>query len=115
MDVEKIQKRLRFFTAERDWEQFHSPKNLVMALAGETGELVELFQWLSEEESYEIAKKEDKIFVEEEVADIAIYLLRICDKLSIDLEKAVNNKIEKNGIKYPVALSKGKATKYNRL
>lgn len=116
MDIKYIQERLAGFAAERDWDQFHSPKNLVMALAGEVGELLEIFQWLTEEQSQNIcAEANGKRRVEEEVADIAIYLARLCDKLEIDLGKAVLDKIALNEQKYPVNKAKGNAKKYNEV
>lgn len=114
MDVKAIQQRLEQFSRERDWEQFHSPKNLAMALAGEAGELVEIFQWLTEAES---RSKSDAARLEaasQELADITIYALRLADKLGIDLEAAVQRKMEVNAAKYPVALARGNATKYSR-
>jgi len=114
MDIKEIQDKLAKFTEERDWDQFHSPKNLVMALTSEVGELNELFQWLTEEQS---SMKDDIVKVEEirkEIADIFIYLLRLADKLDIDIEEAVREKIEINAKKYPIDLAKGNATKYNR-
>lgn len=116
VDLKHIQERLASFAAERDWDQFHSPKNLAMALAGEAGELLEIFQWLTEEQSRSIcttAKGKKK--VEEEVADIAIYLARLCDKLGLDLNKAVMDKIAVNEQKYPVSKAKGNAKKYNEV
>ncbi len=113
MDVSEIQTRLRQFSSERDWDQFHSPKNLAMALAAEAGELVELFQWLTEAQSMELAKDESKLSrVGEEVADVLIYLLRLTDKLGIDLDLAVEQKIHSNAEKYPVELAKGNSLKY---
>ena len=114
MDIKEIQDKLAKFAEERDWDQFHSPKNLVMALTSEVGELNELFQWLTEEQS---SMKDDIVKVEEirkEIADIFIYLLRLADKLDIDIEEAVREKIEINAKKYPIDLAKGNATKYNR-
>ena len=114
MDIKEIQKNLAKFAEERDWDQFHSPKNLAMALTSEVGELNELFQWLTEEQS---SMKDDIGKIEEirkEIADIFIYLLRLADKLDIDIEEAVREKIEINGKKYPIDLAKGNATKYNR-
>ncbi len=116
MDIAKIQRRLADFVAERDWERFQSPKNLAMALAGEAGELLEVFQWLSEEETRALrAGDPDHERAREEVADVLIYLLRLTDVLGIDLERAVKAKLATNEQKYPVALSRGHATKYNRL
>ena len=115
MEVQKLIDRLRDFAAERAWEQFHSPKNLSMALAAEAGELLEIFQWLTEEESRNLATQADELRrVREEVGDVAIYLIRLCDQLGIDLEQAALEKIEQNEAKYPVKLSRGNATKYNR-
>ena len=115
MNIDKIKNELRKFAKEREWEQFHSPKNLAMALSGEVGELSEIFQWLTEEQSYkENISDEDLEKVREEVADILLYIIRLSDKLDIDLEQAVLDKLEINKEKYPVELSKGNATKYNR-
>ena len=115
MDISAIQQKLRDFAAERNWDQFHSPKNLAMALAGEAGELLELFQWLTEEESTagKLASK-DLYKIREELADILLYLIRIGDKLSLDLEEAAWDKIRVNETKYPVNLSRDNAVKYNR-
>ena len=115
MNIKEIQKKLRKFAKERDWEQFHSTKNLVMALSGEVGEIVEIFQWLTEEQSkLENLSDEDRKKVQEELADIFIYIVRLSDKLNIDLDKAVSEKMKLNGKNYPIELSKGNATKYNR-
>ncbi|MEC4684861.1 MAG: nucleotide pyrophosphohydrolase [Nitrospirota bacterium] len=115
MDIKEIQKRLRDFAEERNWEQFHSPKNLTMALCAEAAELLELFQWLTEEQSREIADSEgDMARVREEVADVFIYLARLADKLGIDIEEEVFKKMALNEKKYPVELSRGNAVKYNR-
>jgi len=115
MNIKKIQKRLRDFAKERSWDQFHSPKNLSMALAAEAAELLEIFQWLTEAQSKDIVKYEKEMaLVKQEIADVFIYLVRLADKLGIDIEKAVFDKIEMNENKYPVDLSKDNATKYNR-
>ena len=110
--LEQIKHRLRDFAAERDWDQFHSPKNLAMALIVEAAELVEHFQWLTEEQSQTLPP--DKLAeVEQEIADIQIYLIRLADKLGVDMEKAVNAKIELNKKKYPAEKVRGSAAKYN--
>jgi NTP pyrophosphatase (non-canonical NTP hydrolase) len=115
MNIKKIQKRLRDFARERSWDQFHSPKNLSMALAAEAAELLEIFQWLTEAQSKDIVNYEKEMaLLKEEIADVFIYLIRLADKLGIDIEKAVFDKIEMNENKYPVDLSKDNATKYNR-
>jgi len=114
MDVKKLQDELSQFSKDRDWEQFHTPKNLVSALSVESSELQEIFQWLTAEQSLNLNQKQLEA-TEEEIADVAIYLLRLCDILGINLEDAINRKIVKNNEKYPVNLSKGIAKKYNEL
>ena len=110
MDIFKIQNQLQKFASERDWEQFHSPKNLSMALSVEASELVEIFQWLTLAESnFPDQKQLDSI--RSEVADIAMYLIRFCDVLEINLEEAIEEKIIENGNKYQVELSKGSSKK----
>ena len=111
--VGEIRERVTAFARERDWEQFHSPKNLAMALAGEAGELIELFQWLTQAES-EAIDEDLRAAVAHEMADVMIYLLRLADRLDIDLNRAVAAKMKINAAKYPVALAKGKATKSTR-
>jgi dCTP diphosphatase len=114
VDVRGIQRRLAEFARERDWSQFHSPKNLVMALAAEVGELIELFQWLTEDQSRVISDAATRRAIAEELADVTIYILRLADKLGIDLDAAVRAKISANALKYPIKASRGNATKYNR-
>lgn len=110
--LEQIKNRLREFASERDWDQFHSPKNLSMALIVEAAELVEHFQWLTEDQSQTLPA-EKLAEVEQEIADIQIYLIRLADKLGVDMEKAVNAKIELNAKKYPADKVRGSAAKYN--
>ena len=110
MDIKEIQDKLAKFAEERDWDQFHSPKNLAMALTSEVGELNELFQWLTEEQS----KNVDNDEIRQEIADIFIYILRLADKLNINIEDAVREKMEINAKRYPIDLAKGNATKYNK-
>jgi dCTP diphosphatase len=115
MNIAALQSDLRDFAAARDWDQFHSPKNIAMALAVEAAELMENFQWLTEEQSRRVAERaEDHRAVQEEIADVQIYLLRLADLLGIDLEQAVRDKMARNAEKYPVELAKGNAVKYNR-
>ena len=110
-DFQDLKERLREFAEERDWDQFHSPKNLSMALIAEAAELIEHFQWLSQQESAII--QGDKLEqVRMELADIQIYLIRIADKLNVDLLDAVEKKIEINEHKYPVDKVKGQHKKY---
>lgn len=112
MNIEEIQARLAEFAKERDWEQFHSPKNLSMALAGEVGELLEIFQWLTEEQSRKSSLSEDQLAAaSEELADVLIYALRLADRLDIDLEDAISKKINKNALRYTVEASRGNAAK----
>jgi dCTP diphosphatase len=114
LDLEKISMKLKQFSDERDWNQFHSIKNLSMALSVETSELVEIFQWMNEEDSNAVKDNAQlKKRVAEEVADIFMYLLRIVDKAEINLEVSVLDKLEKNAQKYPVDSSKGNSKKYN--
>lgn len=111
-DLEKLQQRLQVFADERDWNQFHSPKNLAMALVVEAGELAEHFQWLTQEESYKLS--EDKLEkVGEELADTFVYLVRLASQLGIDLPTAVDRKIRLNEEKYPADRVRGSAKKYN--
>lgn len=113
MSITRLQDDLRAFAAEREWEPFHTPKNLVMALANETGELIEIFQWLTPEQSVAIMDEPSTAeHVREEVADVFAYLLRLCDVLGIDLEQAMLDKIRKNARKYPVKEAHGTAGKY---
>lgn len=109
--MEDLLNRIRQFNKERDWEQFHSPKNLAMALNVEVSEIAEHFQWLTEEQSRELP--DGKICqVQEELGDVMIYLLNLSDKLGINLLEATEQKLEKNKIKYPVSKAKGNAKKY---
>jgi dCTP diphosphatase len=115
MNFENIRKRLAEFASERNWDQFHTPKNLSMALSAEAAEILEIFQWLTDEQSKQIVNNEKEMaLIKQEVADVFIYLTRLADKLGIDIEKAVLDKIEQNEKKYPVELSRGNATKYNK-
>jgi len=112
--MKELTEKLRKFADERDWEQFHSPKNLSMALSAEVAEIVELFQWLTEEESYKLPPdKLDK--VKEEIGDVMIYLVRLSDKLGIDPLSAAKEKNKINEEKYPAKKAKGSAKKYTEL
>ena len=111
MSIEKITQLLRQFAKDRDWDQFHSPKNLVMALSVEASELLEHFQWLTEEQSAALEGKK-RHEVAEEMVDVFLYLLRMADKLEIDLLDAASKKIEKNALKYPAEKVKGSSKKY---
>ena len=109
--LESLRDTLRGFAFERDWDQYHTPKNLSMALIAEAAELVEHFQWVDGNQSHLLEDK-TRHSVEEELADILIYLVRISDKLDVDLYKAVARKIAINGKKYPADLVRGSAKKY---
>jgi dCTP diphosphatase len=109
--LESLRDRLRVFAKERDWDQFHTPKNLSMALIAEAAELIEHFQWVNGEQSHVLEDK-TRQSVEEELADILIYLVRISDKLGIDLYEAVERKININEKKYPADKVRGSAKKY---
>ena len=113
IDVDKILTKVNKFSEERDWNQFHSIKNLTMALSVECSELVEIYQWISEDESNDLSNETLKNKSREELADIFIYLLRIASKLGVDLETEAINKMEINGKKYPIDKSKGNNKKYN--
>src|SRR5215211_1985280 len=108
MDPNHLADRLRTFARERDWEQFHTPKNLAMALSVEVAELLELFQWLTPEQSYAVTTiPAEAEHVGEELADILLYLVRLADILGVDLEAAVEAKLTVNACKYPVEVSRG--------
>ena len=102
MDIPKIQARLKEFALERDWDQYHSPKNLSMALSVEASELMEIFQWVGAEESRKVVDHPEKLVqVQAEIADICIYAIRLAGVIGIDLETAIDQKIGQNIEKYP--------------
>jgi NTP pyrophosphatase (non-canonical NTP hydrolase) len=107
-----LTQRLREFAAERDWEQFHSPKNLAMALTGEAGELAAEFQWLKDEESRHL-DPERLQRVREEAGDVLLYLVRLADKLGFDLVEAAAMKMDLNAVRYPAEKVRGSAKKYD--
>jgi NTP pyrophosphatase (non-canonical NTP hydrolase) len=111
--LDSLRRDLRRFAEARDWQQFHTPKNLAMALSVEAAELLECFQWLTPEQSAKPAA-DDRRAVEEEVADVLLYLLRLTDVMGIDLLDAARRKMSVNARKYPVRLSRGSARKYSR-
>jgi len=111
-DLDELRTRLREFARERDWEQFHSPKNLASALIVEAAELLEHFQWLTRAESESLdAGTQDE--VEQELADVLIYLVRLADRLNVDLLAAAGRKIELNARKYPASQVRGSARKHD--
>jgi dCTP diphosphatase len=111
LGLDDLRNAIGVFIAERDWEQFHSPKNLAMALSVEVAEIVEHFQWLTEEQSNSLPP-EKLAEVREEIGDVMIYLTELADKLGIDPVDSAKSKVETNRRKYPVELVKGKASKY---
>ncbi|MET4573995.1 dCTP diphosphatase [Stenotrophomonas rhizophila] len=114
MDLDQIQSRIREFRDERDWMQFHNPKNLAISVVLEATELLEHFQWKSPEQSEAHAiKARDEIA--DEIADVAVYLIELADNLGIDLERAILGKLEKNAAKYPIEKAKGSSKKYTEL
>ena len=112
-NLSDLREALASFAQDRDWDQFHSVKNLILALVGEVGELSEVFQWLNEAQISNL-NEEDRDRAEEELADVFLYLIRLADKLDIDLIEAANAKLSLNAEKYPVEAAKGNAVKYNR-
>jgi|SRR6185437_8027602 len=110
----ELRDALRRFAAERDWDQFHSPKNLAIALSVEASELLERFQWLTEEESQSL-QTADRSRVEEEMADVLLYLIRLADKLDVDVAAAARKKMKMNAEKYPIEKAKGIRKKYTEL
>ena len=110
-ELDELKLKLRKFADERDWNKFHSPKNLAMALSGEAGELLEIFQWLTEVQSRKLSS-DDLKKVEEELADVFLYLIRLSDHLKIDLMVAARKKLVVNARKYPVHKARGTSKKY---
>ena len=108
----RLRDTLREFAAARDWDQFHSPRNLATALAVEAAELLEPFQWLTEAEAANLPA-EARAAIEQEMADVLLYLVRLADRLGVDLEQAAVAKIARNAEKYPVEKSRGSSRKYD--
>ncbi|XP_057808293.1 uncharacterized protein LOC131023065 [Salvia miltiorrhiza] len=112
--LDLLKKKMDDFAKERDWEQYHSPRNLLLALVGEVGELSEIFQWKGEvEKGLPGWKEEERTHVGEELSDVLLYLVRLSDMCGIDLGKAALRKIELNALKYPAPLRKGSSDKNN--
>lgn len=114
LSLDQLRAELRTFVAERDWDQFHNPKNLAMALTVEAGELLEHFQWLTAEQADALAPQ-TRGEVELEIADVLLFLLRLCDRLDIDPLQAAQRKLALNAARYPVDKARGRATKYDKL
>jgi NTP pyrophosphatase (non-canonical NTP hydrolase) len=116
VNVSRLAAALEVFATERDWAQFHSPKNLVMALTGEVGELAEVFQWMTEEASKGAATDPRTAqSVKDELADVLLYLVRLSSVLGVDLDSAVRDKLVTNGLKYPVETARGSSKKYTEI
>ncbi|MGN8278669.1 nucleotide pyrophosphohydrolase [Pseudomonas sp. SMN5] len=116
IEVEKLAASLQRFADDRDWQQFHLPKNLLLALTGEVGELCEIFQWMSETDSVAAAKHPSTAqAVKDELADVLMYLVRLSSVLGVDLNEAVTSKLALNGQKYPVDKAKSTSKKYDQL
>jgi dCTP diphosphatase len=113
-DLESLRAQLREFALARDWDQFHSPKNLAMALSAEAGELLEVFQWLTEEQSRRL-EPSFKAAASDEIADVLLYLVRLSDKLGIDPAAEARRKLAENERKYPADKARGNARKYTEL
>ncbi len=116
-DIGSLAQRLRAFAGARDWEEFHTPKNLTLALTGEVGELAAEMQWRSDAQIIEAAatRAPEHDRVRDEMADVLIYLVRLADVLSVDLLEAANAKIDRNEQRYPEHLARGSNEKYDRL
>lgn len=113
MNIEKIEAIIKEFSEQRDWEKFHNPKNLSMALSVEASELLEIFQWLELEQATNL-DDEKKEHARQEIADIAIYLIRMCMKLDINLENAIIDKMKLNEKKYPLLDENGTKIEYGK-
>ena len=112
--LKSLKVKLEEFNKERDWDQFHAPKNIAMALSVEASEIVEIFQWMQEEESFELDTGE-KERLEEELGDVFLYLQLLASKYDIDLLEAAKKKLAKNKEKYPIEKAKGSSKKYSEL
>lgn len=114
MDMKDLQAAVREFSVERDWEQFHSPKNLAIAVSVEAAELLEVFQWLTLEQSDRLPE-ENRAEAKDEIGDVMICLINLCNRLGINPIQAAAEKLEKVKLKYPVEKAKGMATQYSKL
>ena len=113
-EIKAITQKIKKFRDERDWMQFHDPKNMAVSIILEASELLEHFQWKAIEEVEECTRAHHAD-IKDEIADIALYLFELADNLGINLTEAMEQKLKKNEMKYPVAKAKGKHTKYNKL
>jgi NTP pyrophosphatase (non-canonical NTP hydrolase) len=111
-----LEAKILAFSEKRDWDQFHTPKNLIMAATSEMGELAEVLQWMNDSEAAVfLSTQSGRERISEEIADVAIYLIRLCQKLDLNFVEILSEKIKQNDLKYPVEKSKGSANKYTDL
>lgn len=115
VSLEELRAEVAKFAAERDWDQFHSIRNLILAMVGEVGEVAEIVQWTDDSKVGELLDSGGRQRLSEELADVLIYLIRVADKSGVDLEASVRAKLASNDRKYPVNLSRGNAKKYDQL
>jgi len=115
MDLNQIRKDLAVFSKDREWDRFHSVRNLSLAMVGEVGELAELLQWVDDKEISRFLASGGRERLGEELSDILFYLVRLADIADLDLESAIRAKLGENSLKYPIEKSKGSAKKYNKL
>ncbi len=115
MDLELLRQQVAAFAQDRDWDQFHSVRNLILALVGEVGELSEIVQWVSDDKIDELLKSGGRERLAQELADVLIYLVRVADKSGVDLANAVSEKLAENDAKYPRDKARGNAKKYTEL
>lgn len=115
MEIKELQHKVARFMDEREWGPFHSPKNVSMAIATEAAELMEIFRWMSEEQSWQALHGEYRKDIEYEIADVAIAVLNFCNRADIDLSKAIDEKLTLAAKKYPVEKAKGNIRKYTEL
>jgi dCTP diphosphatase len=115
VDLEQLGHQVAAFAQDRDWDQFHSVRNLILALVGEVGELAEIVQWTSDDKINELLKSGGRERLAQELADVLIYLVRVADKSGVDLAKAVSDKLAENDTKYPKDKARGNAKKYTEL
>src|SRR5262245_53459888 len=113
-DFVSLRDALRAFAAQRDWDQFHSPKNLAVALCVEAAELLQNFQWLTDDQSTTLPE-EAAVRVREEMADVLLYLIRLADKLDVNLLEAAESKMQLNALRYPIERARGNSRKYTEL
>jgi dCTP diphosphatase len=115
MTLEELREAVARFAHDRDWEQFHSVRNLVLAMMGEVGEVAEILQWTPDEQVEELLATGGRQRLAEELSDVLVYLVRVADRAGVDLESAVAAKLAANAEKYPAARARGSSTKYTNL